>query len=744
VPLPTPILDDRSYQQLRDELVRRIPVYNSDWTDHNASDPGITLIELFAFLGENLLFRFNQIPEATRLAFLKLLSIPLRPAAASSALVAATTNDPAGSLVPLSSSASAGAVPFETTVEVLAWPVTFVAVSKKRTDNPQPGDEQDFTAAAIDAAQLTAGETPAYYRNQLVSTDPSQPGTLPVDFGQSVDGIVWIAVVGVPGVTLVSKMADHSLNLGFIPDQQVTSLSDVTAPCPGEGSSIPSPETVWEISTGVINKTTGTPQYQPLTVDGDTTRGLSQDGVVRLHIPKDPTAIGVFNISDPDLAGTRDFPPQLDDANVAANILFWIRAYRRSGNAPFGRVLWIGANATHVVQTRKAGPEFLGIGTGEASQVVKLVHTPVIEGSLVVEVEENGSFSPWTAVDGFEASTESDLHYVLDPEAGTVTFGNGVRGRAPQIGQRIRATIYRYGGDVAGNVAAKAINRLDDIPSLKLANPVAANGGAPSESVQDGLDRIPGELRRRDRAVTRGDFEELALATPGGGVGRADTLPLFDPVSKHLDPKTGLPDAAGVVSVVIWPRHDYQHPNAPMPDKTLLSRVCAWLDARRLITTELWIIPPTYVKVAVAIGVQVAPGFGIEAVRRWVELVVRQYLAPLPPYGADGNGWPLGRTVIGRELEAAALQVEGVQFLTNDVQLARWDPASNTWLQITQPTSTASGIVLPNTVPLNPWEVPELAEITVVDGPPLAPGTAITPPANPAVPVPIPTIKEQC
>src|SRR3954471_15803910 len=90
MPLPRPILDDRSYQQLRDELVRRIPVYNPEWTDHNPSDPGITLLELFAFLGENLLYRFNQIPESTRLAFLNLLQIPLRPAAAAEALVVVT------------------------------------------------------------------------------------------------------------------------------------------------------------------------------------------------------------------------------------------------------------------------------------------------------------------------------------------------------------------------------------------------------------------------------------------------------------------------------------------------------------------------------------------------------------------------------------------------------------------------------------------------------------------------------
>ena len=108
MPLPTPILDDRSYQQLRDELVRRVPVYAPEWTDFNASDPGVTLIELFAFLGENLLYRFNQVPEATRLAFLRLLQVPLRPAAPSAALVTLTTAQPAGALVSLGAELRAG------------------------------------------------------------------------------------------------------------------------------------------------------------------------------------------------------------------------------------------------------------------------------------------------------------------------------------------------------------------------------------------------------------------------------------------------------------------------------------------------------------------------------------------------------------------------------------------------------------------------------------------------------------
>jgi hypothetical protein len=87
MPLIAPILDDRSFEDLFAELRNRIPVYNPAWTDHLDSDPGITLLQLFAYLGEGLQFRFNQIPEATQIAFLKLLDLPMQPARPAQALV---------------------------------------------------------------------------------------------------------------------------------------------------------------------------------------------------------------------------------------------------------------------------------------------------------------------------------------------------------------------------------------------------------------------------------------------------------------------------------------------------------------------------------------------------------------------------------------------------------------------------------------------------------------------------------
>src|SRR4051812_26134015 len=87
MPLPTATIDERVYQDILDEARARIPVHTPEWTNFNKSDPGITLLELFSFLTESLLYRVNQIPERNRRKFLALLSVPLNPATAARGLV---------------------------------------------------------------------------------------------------------------------------------------------------------------------------------------------------------------------------------------------------------------------------------------------------------------------------------------------------------------------------------------------------------------------------------------------------------------------------------------------------------------------------------------------------------------------------------------------------------------------------------------------------------------------------------
>ena len=72
--LPLPNLDDRTYQDLIEEARRLIPIECPEWTDHNPSDAGITILELMAWLSEMVIYRVNRIPDENIEVFLKLLN----------------------------------------------------------------------------------------------------------------------------------------------------------------------------------------------------------------------------------------------------------------------------------------------------------------------------------------------------------------------------------------------------------------------------------------------------------------------------------------------------------------------------------------------------------------------------------------------------------------------------------------------------------------------------------------------
>src|SRR4030095_14231161 len=79
MPLPTPALDNRRFQDIVDEAKRLIPRYCPEWTDHNVSDPGVALIELFSWLVEQMTYRLNQVPDKNYNKFMDLIGITLQP-----------------------------------------------------------------------------------------------------------------------------------------------------------------------------------------------------------------------------------------------------------------------------------------------------------------------------------------------------------------------------------------------------------------------------------------------------------------------------------------------------------------------------------------------------------------------------------------------------------------------------------------------------------------------------------------
>jgi predicted phage baseplate assembly protein len=712
--LISPILDNRTFDQLRDELVNRIPAYAPEWTDHNESEPGIALLELFAHLGEALLFRFNQIPDTTKLAFLRLLGVQPRPAQPASVLLAASTELPDGVQILEGTEARAGSLPFQTDNEVYVWPLETVAVGKVAapTTDLTKAEEERRAAATAYAKVLE----PVFYETIQVPEDPLAVGSQPLDVSQTLDQSVWIALLR-KDTTDVAKLSGRTLFVGVAFDETIPTpfvLQALTAadadtfrsagldPVRTSGLGSDLPPMHWQIWNGPSAST----PFTTLKVLHDTTGGMVSTGVVQLELPKALPSI------DPSTSpsGGKDSPPPLTDEKQAANVVAWIQASRPSGSQDaIHKIRWVGLNAVSASQSRSAAPELLGTGTGDTDQSFPLAHHPVLRGTVQLQVEEVDGWHDWREVDDLLAVDPDDRAFAVDYAAGAVSFGQ----RLPQLGQRIRTLSYQYGGGITGNVPAGSITSVTGVGGVEVTNPLPAVGGSDTVSLNDALEKIPAEVHRHDRAVIAEDFRDFAEQLPE--VIRAETLPL-------LHPDTPTVPAAGVVSVVVFPSEDLANPSAPMPDLALLRRVAKHLDARRLVTTELYVIPPTYKRVAVSAGVEVRNGYQVDAVRRWVELILRQYLAPVPDFGPDGHGWPLGRTIRRAELEAVAVQVEGVEYL-NNLFLGEY---------------TATGLVKRDMITFERWELPELVQITVVGGAPLPLGVGVEPPEPPKTPVPLP------
>ena len=235
--VPTPVLDDRSYDQILAELKARIPVYAPEWTDQGPSDPGITLLELLAYLGESLLFRFNQIPDQTRLWLLQLLQVPPYPPRRATGLVAfdgtQANGDPPA--VSQGTQVTDGSQPFKVGNDVTVLPITVAAVVKAGANVPTDPILHDEYTRVLDAAGLDeAGAEP--YEEVVLAADPGAPGFQPLDVGTAVDRCLWIAVHAAPQAapdvatslfSASSVLAQFPLVLGISTDTEYPTIDQV-------------------------------------------------------------------------------------------------------------------------------------------------------------------------------------------------------------------------------------------------------------------------------------------------------------------------------------------------------------------------------------------------------------------------------------------------------------------------------------------------------------------------------------
>lgn len=609
--LESPVLDDRRFQEIVDELRKRIPEYCPEWTDINLSDPGVTLIELFAWMTETILYRLNRVPLLHYIKFMDLFGVTLKA--------------PTAATVPVTFWFSAPQVR-ETKVEA------GTQIATTQTENHAPvifATKEDFIVQIPKLDSLLSGtqESSGRLRYQDLShrtkfTDDTKGENIFSNKPRPGDAFY---------LGFVNDLSHHIIRLRF-------EMAELEA----SGLVGRNPPWMWEVSTE--DERTWFPAQ--LDIVNNTIEGFNRSGQLQIHLPK------------------------MGELNLNQRTRFWLRVritdQQRDnqdggyGTSPHLRFI----SACHAIggtitaeHAQIIKEETIGVSTGVPGQRFYLQAAPIVmplyaNERLRIQIEgERDQY--WQKVDSFVGQTDEDPCYTLDGVTGELRFGPAIRlqngkllqlGGVPPKGAILIFERYRAGGGIIGNVERGAINTLKTaIPYVsRVFNRQKATGGLDAQSIEEAMLEMPKQLRTRERAVTIDDFEALVEDHFRSTVGRAICLASdrrdLEPPDDTVEPNR--------INIRIVPRLDvagsYIESEQLEASPDLHNAVHTFLDERRLLTTRLHVGNPQFCWVVVEVDVVAQPGADTVNLRDIILRRLYRFLNPLTG-GANGNGWPIGR-----------------------------------------------------------------------------------------------------
>jgi hypothetical protein len=433
VSLPIPDLDNKGFAQFVEEARKLIPGYSSEWTDHNLSDPGITLIDLFAWLSEIELYRMNLVTERHRLKYLKLLGIKPQPAKQARVYLTFTSNE-------------------KNTEEKIF--VKGTRVWTKINDKELNFQlEEDITVVPAKLEKIIVnGRTSGIYDRSHSNSD--EKGDLFfAPFGNEIQKGCAMYL----GFVFNSKTdLDISLdNLSLMCYLYEKDLLEIKQYETEKAYKIEKTGVKWEFWTDCPQDGTTEKAYKWRTlVPQDETEGFRKSGkilfkeLVRWKDSKEIPELG-YIISD--------------DKNTC----FWIRCVVEDALYEYPpRIESLRLNtvsAVHGLTVKDDNSEI--ISNGLPGQIFKLRETPVVDNTLKLSIEEE-----WAEVRNFEMSGPFDRHFILDREKREIKFGNGKKGMIPPKGSTIHLMKYSIASskEWVSKGSKGQIFKLNETPSSRL------------------------------------------------------------------------------------------------------------------------------------------------------------------------------------------------------------------------------------------------------------------------------------
>jgi predicted phage baseplate assembly protein len=636
VPLPVPTLDVRSWNELVSEGRSLIPRAATRWTDHNVHDPGITLMELFAWLSEMLLFRLDRVDPATLRGFLRLVGV--RPASAGVAETVVAVRAGGGTLPAGTQLTDAG----ETITFESAEPLTLSPAWIGLKGDSSVGRTVVRTRAGGALIDQTAENDPRGRGFLAFGPEPHPGDALELLFdiapcgpGATLSLYVWTADWEKDGAERRRIAAERAAAEADCPPDDPPSWptreecerrADATKPKKSKTPIAVGARVTWEYRAA-------SGAWLPMHVAADETRALTLSGRLSLVLPSDALTVRSWGLIDGRYAlrgriesGSYDCPPRI--VALALNAV----------------------SVRHAAWSRRV--ETIGTSDGRARQAYQLPQSPVVAGSTRLRLTSAGvADTSWTEVVEWDESLAADRHYVLDTRVGRIVFGDGRAGAVPPAATTIEVVEYAVGSGPRGNVPEQTLLRIRDggLSPHEVVQPFPARGGSDAEPLARARGRALDAIAAPSRAVTARDFERLSIETPGVHVGRARAWPGYHPSYPCFD-------ASGVITVVVLPGCG----GRPTPTAGFIDAVRAYLERRRTIATELYVVGPRYVPLTAIATLHVSRGVddAITSVR--AQRALDDFFDPL--HGGPGrDGWPFGRDVLASEVLSVLASIEGVE-----------------------------------------------------------------------------------
>jgi hypothetical protein len=633
------VLDDLTWADFNAASLLRIPAASAaQWTLNAPVDPGMTLLDLFAWLLEQRVYRMDHVSDSFTRALLGLLGIaPLKAQAATTVLY----------IEPFWNGGAPKAVTREKGQEVrlkkglsppvftTSDPLTIYPLAAKNAPGRFRAPSAKLQVGGVDrSADLSQGRSPALFG----------PTTGDTEIVLSLD-----SNAGAPLQGTLTLLFDLLTPPGIAPDWSPPDAGGPVAVPPG-----PNPVS-WLVS---IN---GTLTALDAAKIKDGTHGLRQSGIVQLPIPAgwSPIETGASDYAIVLRGSSAGWPTPPRVRRLIPNVVAAVHSRMPA------------ELTTDYIQKQVQVWRLL---PGNVF-VLPEVDRPALDGTISVSITDRGASKSvdWKLVDDLNMYGPDDPVYVYDAASARLRFGDGVRGRLPIPKDPSSVTVsYQVGGGAAGNLGSSLPWEFVEAAPINIWNVVPASGGVDAEKLLSVRQRAPEQLKATTRAITASDFEQLAVETPGTSVARAHAA-----IGRHpFFPNQVVPGAITLFLVPDVPRNadespDYGNPKPPsgglFVDAPTREAVAAYLAKTRMVASEVFVEPAAFRPVTISLSITASPS-DTGALRTSIEQALQTYFDPLIG-GDDGNGWPFGGFVRPSSLLRITQKVLGDQGTVDSVSI---------------------------------------------------------------------------